>query len=46
MSKSARRLNADMVVGIDLEEFSLYQGQTLYQGKANVRALGLRRGPG
>ena len=28
-----KALNADMVVGLDLEEFSLYQGQTLYQGK-------------
>jgi hypothetical protein len=34
-----RALNADMVVGIDLEEFSLFQGQTLYQGKANIRLL-------
>jgi hypothetical protein len=34
-----KALNADMVVGIDLEEFTLYQGQTLYQGKANVRLL-------
>lgn len=31
-----RALGADMVVGIDLESFSLYQGQTLYQGRANV----------
>jgi hypothetical protein len=30
-----RAVNADYVVGIDLEEFGLYQGQTLYQGKAN-----------
>lgn len=30
-----RAVNADCVVGIDLEEFGLYQGQTLYQGKAN-----------
>ena len=29
-------LKADMVVGIDVEEFSLYQSQTLYQGKARV----------
>jgi len=29
-------VNADFVVGLDLEEFSLYQGQTLYQGKANI----------
>jgi ABC-type uncharacterized transport system auxiliary subunit len=28
-------LEADMVLGIDLEEFSIYQGQTLYQGKAD-----------
>jgi hypothetical protein len=31
-----KALKADMVVGIDLESFSLYQGQTLYQGKANA----------
>lgn len=30
-------LKADMVIGIDLEQFSLYQGQTLYQGKATVK---------
>ena len=34
-----KALSADMVVGIDLEEFTLYQGQTLYQGKANIRLL-------
>lgn len=27
-------LKADLVVGIDLEQFQLYQGQTLYQGRA------------
>ena len=27
-------LEADMVVGIDLEDFGIYQGQTLYQGRA------------
>jgi hypothetical protein len=32
-----KALNADMVLGLDLEEFSLYQGQTLYQGKANLK---------
>ena len=32
-----KALDADMVIGLDLEEFSLYQGQTLYQGKANVK---------
>jgi len=29
-------VGADMVVGIDLESFSIFQGQTLYQGKANA----------
>ncbi len=29
-------LKADTVVGIDLLSFTIYQGQTLYQGKANV----------
>lgn len=29
-------LEADMVVGIDLQDFTIYQGQTLYQGRANV----------
>jgi hypothetical protein len=31
-----RALKADMVVGVDLEDFNIYQGQTLYQGTANV----------
>jgi hypothetical protein len=31
-----KAMKADMVVGIDLEGFSLYQGTTLYQGRANV----------
>lgn len=35
----AKAVNAEMVVGLDLEEFSLYQGQTLYQGKANLKIL-------
>ncbi len=35
----AKALDADMVVGLDLEEFSLFQGQTLYQGKANVKIV-------
>lgn len=34
-----KALNADIVVGVDLEEFNLYQGQTLYQGKANIRLM-------
>ena len=35
-SEVGKAVKADMVVGIDLEGFSLYQGQTLYQGKANA----------
>jgi hypothetical protein len=31
-----KALKADLVVGIDLQEFSTYQSQTLYQGKASV----------
>jgi ABC-type uncharacterized transport system auxiliary subunit len=31
-----KALQADMVVGIDLDQFSLSQGQTLYQGKASI----------
>ncbi len=31
-----KAVKADLVVGIDLESFSLYQMQTLYQGKANA----------
>jgi hypothetical protein len=34
-----KALKADMVLALDLEEFSLYQGQTLYQGKANMKLL-------
>lgn len=30
-------VKADMVLGIDLEDFSLFLGQTLYQGKAQVK---------
>jgi hypothetical protein len=29
-------VEADLVVGIDLLDFSIHQGQTLYQGRANV----------
>ncbi len=32
-----KALNADMVVGLDLDEFNLFQGQGLYQGKATMR---------
>jgi len=31
-----RHLDAEIVVGIDLEDFSLFLGQTLYQGRANL----------
>ena len=31
-----KAMKADMVVAVNLESFSLYQGQTLYQGKANA----------
>jgi len=41
-----KALKADMVVGIDLESFSLYQGQTLFQGKANatIRVFDCKKG--
>lgn len=32
-----KALGADLVLGIDLEEFSLDQGQTLYQGRAVLK---------
>ena len=31
-----KALKADVVLGIDLERFEIFQGQTLYQGKANA----------
>jgi hypothetical protein len=31
-----KAVKADMVVGVDLESFDIFQGQTLYQGKANA----------
>ena len=31
-----KALGAEMVVGVDLQDFTIYQGQTLYQGKANL----------
>ena len=31
-----KAMKADMVVAVDLESFSLYQGQTLFQGKATA----------
>ena len=35
-SEVGKAMKADIVVGVDLEDFSIYQGQTLYQGKANA----------
>lgn len=32
-----RAVEADVVLGIDLESFSLYRGQTIYQGKSVVK---------
>ena len=32
-----KALEADLVLGIELEDFRLHQGQTLYQGRANVQ---------
>jgi hypothetical protein len=34
-----KAMNADHVLGIEIEEFSLYQGQTLYQGRARVKVV-------
>jgi len=31
-----KAVNADLVLGIDMEHFELYQGQTLYQGRSNL----------
>jgi hypothetical protein len=35
-SELGKALKVDMVVGIDLEQFGLYKGQTLYQGHADI----------
>ena len=35
-SEIGEALDADMIVGIDLQGFSIYQGQTLFQGKAQA----------
>lgn len=35
-SEVGKAMKADFVVGIDLEAFSLFEGQTLYQGRANL----------
>jgi hypothetical protein len=32
-----KAMKADHVLGIEIEEFKLYQGQTLYQGRARVK---------
>ncbi len=36
-TEAGEAFGADMVLGIELQEFSLYLGQTLYQGTANAR---------
>jgi hypothetical protein len=45
-SEVGKALKADIVVGVDLEGFSIFQGQTLYQGKANatVRVFDCQQG--
>lgn len=35
-SEVGKATKADYVIGIELEEFSLYQGQTIFQGRARV----------
>ena len=35
-SELGKALDADIVIGIDLEDFRLYEGSTLYRGKASV----------
>ncbi len=32
-----KALDAEMVVAIDLQDFNIFQGQTLYQGRANAK---------
>ena len=34
-----KALKADVVVGVELERFTLYQGPTLFQGNATVRVV-------
>lgn len=45
-SEVGKALDADIVVGIELNHFGLYQGQTLYQGKAvySLRVYDLTEG--
>ena len=31
-----KALDADLIMGVDLESFSIYEAQTLYKGRANV----------
>lgn len=35
-SEIGQALNADVIIGIDLEEFKIHQSQTLYQGRAKA----------
>lgn len=34
-----KAMKSDYVVGIEIEDFKLYQGQTIYQGRARVRVV-------
>jgi hypothetical protein len=34
-----KAVKSDYVVGIEIEQFSLYQGQTIYQGRARLRVV-------
>jgi len=45
-SEVGKALDADMVVGVELNQFGLYQGQTLYQGRAvySIRVFDLAEG--
>jgi hypothetical protein len=45
-SEVGKAMKADIVVGVDLESFSIFQGQTLYQGKADatIRVYNCREG--
>ncbi len=38
-TEAGEAFGADMVLGIELQEFNLYMGQTLYQGTANARLV-------
>jgi len=47
-AKIGEAVQADVVIGIELADFSMYEGQTLYQGKAQmtVKVYDLKHGNG